>query len=65
MLVYLAKSGRRVVLPSAVSVKDAEDKEEVAFIDQWGNIIAIFHRADVAIYSEKEIEGPDEQAVEA
>jgi hypothetical protein len=58
---YLAQTAGRVVLPTVIAVKDTEDADSVAFVDASGAIVAIFSRADVATYSEREIDAPEEQ----
>jgi hypothetical protein len=57
MFVYLSGSGGRVELPTAVDVLGEPDDELVRFVDVDGNIIAVFRRADTAIFSETDM-GP-------
>ena len=61
MFVYLSDSGGRVELPTAVDVQGEPNDEFVRFVDADGNIIAVFRRADTAIFSETDM-GPSIRA---
>lgn len=56
LFVYLAVTGARVEIPSAVSV--ATEGEETRFLDARGVIVAAFRSLDVLMYSMQPIE-PD------
>jgi hypothetical protein len=51
MYVYLAGSGSCVVLPHAVRLEDYKQWDTVSFLDEEGEVMAIFSRADVSVYS--------------
>jgi hypothetical protein len=57
MFVYLANSGRCVVLPGAVALQDNEQIDTVSFVDEAGEVVAVFFRADVSVYSLDELTG--------
>jgi hypothetical protein len=54
LFVYLAFTGARIELPSAVSV--ASEGEATHFLDSRGVVVATFRSADVLLYSMKEID---------
>ena len=55
MFVYLAISGRCVVLPRAVDLQDNEQVGTVSFVDEAGEVVAVFSRADVSVYSRHQL----------
>ena len=57
MFVYLSQSGGRVELPSAVRVDGEPQDEEVRFVDADGTVVAVFLRADTAVFTETDM-GP-------
>jgi hypothetical protein len=48
---FLAKSGGRVLFPSAVAVVSGQADDEVRFIDAEGRTLAVFRRADISLYT--------------
>jgi hypothetical protein len=48
---FLAKSGGRVLFPSAVTVVSGQADDEVRFIDSGGKTLAVFRRADISLYT--------------
>ena len=67
LYVYFSHSNRQVILPSAESVgPEPESGPLVSFLDGQGNVIAVFLRADVALFSHRnlgealeQVEGPN------
>lgn len=58
LYVYLSHSSRQVILPTAVAVGDAPESDPVVtFVDASGEPVALFLRADVAVYSTRNL-GP-------
>jgi len=57
LYVYLAQLGSRVALPRAVEVESdsGEETDLVSFIDERREVVATFRRADVAVYSERDL----------
>jgi hypothetical protein len=52
LYIYLSHSNRQVILPTAISVgPTAESDPVVTFVDAQGEAVAVFLRADVAVYS--------------
>ena len=66
LYVYLSHSNRQVVLPTAERVgPDAESGPLVSFLDAQGNVVAVFLRADVALYSQRNLGQALEQMEDA
>src|SRR5258708_28614831 len=56
LFVFLRHSNRQVILPSAVEVgPEPESGPLVSFLDAQGNVVAMFLRADVALYSHRNL----------
>ena len=56
LYVYLSHSNRQVILPSAERVgPEPESGPLVSFLDAQGNVVAVFLRADVALYSHRNL----------
>lgn len=59
---FLAGSGGEVTVPKAVAVVDGSAADEVCFIDDQGEVLVTFKRADVAVFSE---DGPKLEAIKS
>lgn len=58
LYLYLSHSNRQVILPTAVGIGSAPESDPVVtFVDAGGNAVAVFLRADVAVYSSRNL-GP-------
>ena len=58
LYVYLSHSNRQVILPTAVRVGEGPESDPVVmFVDAGGEPVAVFLRADVAVYSTRNL-GP-------
>ena len=56
LYVYLSHSNRQVILPTADTVgPEPENGPLVSFLDAQGNVVAMFLRADVALYSHRNL----------
>ena len=56
LYVYLSHSNRQVILPTADRAgDDPESGPLVSFVDAQGNAVAVFLRADVALYSHRNL----------
>ena len=56
LYVYLAHSNRQVILPTAERTGDEpESGPLVSFLDAHGGVVAVFLRADVALYSHRNL----------
>ena len=56
LYVYLSHSSRQVVLPTADKVgPEPENGPIVSFLDAHDNVVAVFLRADVALYSHRNL----------
>ena len=56
LYVYLSHSNRQVILPTADRVEDDPSGGPlVSFLDPEGNVVAVFLRADVALYSHRNL----------
>jgi len=56
LYVYLSHSNRQVILPTAETVgPEPENGPLVSFLDAQGNVVAMFLRADVALYSHRNL----------
>jgi hypothetical protein len=52
LYVYLSHSSRQVILPTAEKVgPEPQNGPLVSFLDAQGHVVAVFLRADVALYS--------------
>jgi len=52
LYLYLSHSNRQVILPTATKTSDEpESSPIVSFLDESGAVVAMFLRADVALYS--------------
>ncbi len=52
LYLYLSHSNRQVILPTAVSTGTEDESDPlVSFVDSQGQVVAVFLRADVAIFS--------------
>jgi hypothetical protein len=54
IIVYLAHSGSRVVLPDAVESRTGALPDTVDFLDENGRILVTFERRDVALYGRED-----------
>ena len=58
LYVYLSHSNRQVILPTAVATgADPDESPLVTFVDEAGVVVATFLRADVAVFSARNL-GP-------
>jgi len=56
LYVYLSHSNRQVILPTAEQAgPEPESGPLVSFLDAQGNAVAVFLRADVALYSHRNL----------
>ena len=56
LYVYLSHSNRQVILPTAERADDEPSGGPlVSFRDAQGNVVAVFLRADVALYSHRNL----------
>ena len=56
LYVYLSHSNRQVILPTAEQVgPEPESGPLVSFLDAQGNVVAVFLRADVALFSHRNL----------
>ena len=65
LYVYLSHTSRQVILPTAEKVgQDPESGPLVSFLDAQDNVVAVFLRADVALYSHSNLGQALEQVEE-
>ena len=58
LYIYLSHSNRQVILPTAVATgPDPDESPVVTFVDANGAVVASFLRADVAVFSARNL-GP-------
>ena len=56
LYVYLSHSNRQVILPTAEKIgPDPADGPLVSFLDVADNVVAVFLRADVALFSRRNL----------
>ena len=56
LYIYLAHSNRQVILPTAVKAgPEPGNGPLVSFVDADDNVVAVFLRADVALFSDKNL----------
>lgn len=66
LYVYLSHSNRQVILPTAERADDdASGGPLVSFLDAEGNVVAVFLRADVALFSHRNLGQALEQMEDA
>jgi hypothetical protein len=66
LYIYLSHTNRQVILPTAVKAgPEAEDGPLVSFVDEHDNVVAVFLRADVGLYSTRNLGRALEQVDES